>query len=398
MKNDAVTQHIKADDRQNQKKRQLMQIARGTGMGTLLRKFWHPVALSKKLAKGSALPLRILGEELTLYRGESGTPYLVGGRCAHRLTVLHTGWVEGERIRCVYHGWQYDGTGQCVQRPAEKDTGLPNCKIPGYALHEYCGLVFAYLGDGSAPEFDLPRKEVFERKEGAVYARAETWPCHWLQQVENSLDATHVSTVHQIGQVGPFGAAVTSAVPELSYLETDAGIEQTATRSRSNIRKSDWTFPNNNHIVVPGLAQDDPWIDIGIWMVPHDDQTTTRFIIYSTPQRGEDAERFIRYFDEHGDYNPADFHDELFHQNKFPEDPYIQLVSAQDYIATVGQGAVVDTTREFLGRSDLGIVTLRRIFWRELEAIQDGRPTKHWHRLAHHSALPTQPGPTSLIE
>lgn len=398
MKDDPMTQHTKAEDRMNQKKRLLTQTSRGTGMGTLLRRFWHPVALSKKLANGSALPLCILGEELTLYRGESGKPYLVGGRCAHRLTVLHTGWIEGEKIRCVYHGWQYDGTGQCVQRPAEKDTGLPKCKIPGYPLREYCGLIFAYLGDDPVPEFDLPRKEVFERKEGVVVARAEKWPCHWFQQVENSLDATHVSTVHQIGMVSPFGAAVTSAIPELSYLETDAGIEQTATRSKANIRKSDWTFPNNNHIVVPGLAKDDPWIDIGIWMVPHDDESTTRFIIYSTPQVGEDAERFIRYLDEHGDYNPADHHDELFHQKKFPKDPYIQLVSAQDYIAAVGQGAVVDTTKELLGRSDLGIMTLRRIFWREMEAILDGRQPKQWRRLAQHSGLPTQPGFASVTE
>jgi 5,5'-dehydrodivanillate O-demethylase len=317
---------------------------------------------------------------------------LIGGKCAHRKTLLHTGWIQGEQLRCVYHGWKYDGNGQCVERPAEQDTRVPDINVGGYPVREYCGLVFAYLGEGAAPEFELPRKDVFERKDGVVYARAEKWPCHWFQQVENSLDATHVSFVHQLGVVGPFGAAVTTAVPELSYTETDAGIEQIATRSKDNVRKSDWTFPNNNHIVVPGLTKDDPWIDIAIWMVPHDDQSTTRFIIYSTPQTGDGAERFRKYFQEVGDYNPTDHHDELFYQRKFPTDPVVQLVSAQDYVATVGQGVVADTVNELLGKSDVGVMTLRRIFWRELDAIRNGTPTKHWQRLSAPIKLPKQPG------
>jgi nitrite reductase/ring-hydroxylating ferredoxin subunit len=64
--------------------------------------------------------VRILGEDLTLFRGESGTPYLIGGRCAHRCTVLHTGWVQADQIRCMYHGWRYDGTGRCTEMPAER--------------------------------------------------------------------------------------------------------------------------------------------------------------------------------------------------------------------------------------------------------------------------------------
>ncbi len=89
-------------------------------MGTLLRKFWHPIALTDEVANGKARAVRVLGEDLTLYRGDSGQPHLVGGRCAHRCTVLHTGWVQGEQIRCMYHGWRYDETGLCTEIPAEK--------------------------------------------------------------------------------------------------------------------------------------------------------------------------------------------------------------------------------------------------------------------------------------
>jgi phenylpropionate dioxygenase-like ring-hydroxylating dioxygenase large terminal subunit len=91
-----------------------------TPMGKLLRKFWHPIALGEEVAKGKARAVRVLGEDLTLYRGDSGEPHLIGGRCAHRCTVLHTGVVQGEQIRCMYHGWRYDGTGLCTEIPAEK--------------------------------------------------------------------------------------------------------------------------------------------------------------------------------------------------------------------------------------------------------------------------------------
>jgi 5,5'-dehydrodivanillate O-demethylase len=110
--------------------RSLTQTGPDTDMGRLLRKFWQPVAVSSSIKAGAARPLRVLGEDLTLYRGEGGKAHLVAGRCAHRLTLLHTGWVQGDDIRCIYHGWKYDGSGQCTEAPAEgaataaKDRGL----------------------------------------------------------------------------------------------------------------------------------------------------------------------------------------------------------------------------------------------------------------------------------
>jgi 5,5'-dehydrodivanillate O-demethylase oxygenase subunit len=369
----------------------LPQCARGTEMGTLLHMFWHPVARSAALVAGRARSVRILGEDLTLYRGESGRPYLVGGRCAHRLSALHTGWIEGERIRCMYHGWQFDGSGQCTQRPAEGDTRMPNIRIAGYPLHEYAGAIFAYMGEGPAPEFQLLRKDVFERPDGLMFAREEIWPCNWFQLVENSLDATHVSFVHHWGRVGKFGQHVAATIPKLEYVETDAGIRQIATRSKNSVRVSDWTFPNKNHIVVPGLSESDPWIDVGHWNVPLDDTHTMRFVIYSVPSAGVEADERIRsYFEAFGDYNPADHHAELLVERKVPQDELIQLTSAQDYVAAIGQGASVDRSRELLGKSDAGIALLRRIFWRELDAIRAGRPTKAWCRLEQSSELPRQ--------
>jgi 5,5'-dehydrodivanillate O-demethylase len=373
----------------------LTQTTPDTPMGQLLRRFWHPIALSKDLAPGKTKLVKVLGEELTLYRGDTGTPHLVGARCRHRATLLHTGWVEGDRIRCMYHGWQFDGTGACTQRPAEKEARPPAaCKIPGYPLHEYGGLVFAWLGEGEAPAFDLPRKDALEAEGVVIVATQETWRINWFQQIENSLDATHVSFVHRALRVASFGDAVTDAIPELSYAETEAGIEQTARRGEGNVRKSNWTFPNNNHVVVPGLAKDDPWIDFVIWMVPADDEHSTRFTLYAMkPQSEEQKQRLLSQFDKYGQYNADEHYEELFFQRKGPEEgDVIGLISAQDYIAQRGQGVIADRELELLGRSDLGVITLRRLFWREMDLLRKGEPTKQWRKRALPGALPIQPG------
>jgi len=373
----------------------MVQCGAGTPMGDLLRRFWHPVALSAQVAPGKAKALRMFGEDLTLYRGESGRPYLVAGRCAHRLTRLHTGWVQGEDVRCIYHGWKYDGTGQCTEMPAEREGLARTVRIAAYKLHEYRGLIFAWLGEAPAPEFNLPRKEVFERDDRLYFSRIQIWPCNWFQQVENSMDAVHVSFVHQKGRVGTFGDAVTPAIPKLQYVETDAGIRQFADRGKNNLRISDWTFPNNNHIIIPSSYRDDPWMDLGVWMVPVDDENTARFQLYSVPYRDEAGKaRISALFEKYADYTPADHHHELFDEDKYPSDPLLELTNAQDYVAAVGQGAIIDRSAERLGASDAGIVMLRRIVLREMKALQEGRPVKPWRRLEHNDALPIQ-GPTA---
>ena len=370
----------KPADRRAQDFERLGETDRGTEMGDLLRQFWQPVALSRNIAPGSAKALRILSEDLTLYRGESGKVFLVGGRCAHRCARLHTGWVEGDEVRCIYHGWKYDGTGQCVETPAERPELAARVRIPGYPVREYCGIVFAYLGEGAAPEFDLPRKDVFEEAGRLQFARQQNWPCHWFQLVENQMDALHISFVHQKGKVGIFGKAITTAIPELEYIETSAGVRQIATRGPDNVRVSDWTFPNNNHVLVPGITKSHPWMDISVWQVPVDEENTARFTVYSMPSSGAEEDRkTTEHFNRHVDYNPPDHHDELFHEGKYPEEMSMELVSAQDYVAAIGQGAVLDRTQERLASSDAGVAVLRKIFWRELAAVKTGRQ-KHWVR------------------
>ncbi len=375
----------------NSKMQLLSQCAAGTPAGEVLRQFWHPIATAESVRAGEAKSIRILGEDLTLYRGESGAPYLVGGLCAHRRTLLHTGWVQGESIRCIYHGWRYDGSGQCREAPAEGEAIAAKAKIPGYAVTQYCGLIFAYMGKGAAPEFDLPRKGAFEKPGLVVLARKQIWPCNWFQMVENSLDAVHVSFVHLAGKVGPFGEAVTSGIPQLEYHETDAGIRQVATRAANNIRISDWSFPNNNHIVTPGRSKQSAWVHRGVWNVPVDDHHTMKIGVYAIPSEGPEKDReTLEHFERYGDYNPAHHHDALFNEKKWPDDPSLQLTPAQDYVAIMGQGRLVDRNAERLGTSDAGIVLLRRIFWREMDKIHRGEAVKQWRRLEEPVDLPVQ--------
>src|SRR5215470_17019140 len=134
--------------------------------GKFLRSFWQPVYCGHEILPGRAVPIRVMGENFTLYRGESGTPHLVGDRCAHRGTQLSVGWIEGDSIRCFYHGWKYDGSGQCVEQPAEPKPFAEKIHIPGYPVEEYLGLIFIYLGKGKPPP--LPRYPKLEGPEQSL--------------------------------------------------------------------------------------------------------------------------------------------------------------------------------------------------------------------------------------
>lgn len=365
----------------------LHQTGAGTLMGKLLRTFWHPVARSATVAKGKARPLRVMGEDLTLYRGDSGRAYLVGGRCAHRGTLMHTGWVQDEQIRCMYHGWRFDGAGRCTEIPAEKHPRDVPVTIAGYPVYEYAGLVFAWMGKAPAPEFNLPRKHFLEDPRRILVAQEQVWGCNWFQQIENSLDATHVSFVHTWGKSTRFDQGITIGVPELSYAETAAGVRQEARRSVNNVRVSNWTFPNNNHVLVPADNKGDPWSDISGWQVPIDDEHTMRFIIYAFhPETADQARRAAEGEDR--DYNPADHHQDVFSGRNLSAAGDLQFVATQDYIAVRGQGAIADRLSENLSVSDAGIVFVRKIFLRELEEIRAGRPTKQWAMLEEKVHMP----------
>src|SRR5437868_14463106 len=141
----------------------LEHVGPGALAGRYLRRFWQPVYRAQDLPAGRAKPIKALGEQFTLYRSQDGQPHLVDFRCAHRGVQLSLGWVEGDDIRCRYHGWRYDATGQCVEQPGEDPRLAQTIRLRTYPTREYVGLIFAYLGDAERGDTGAFRAPAFKQ-------------------------------------------------------------------------------------------------------------------------------------------------------------------------------------------------------------------------------------------
>ena len=174
------------------------QVGRGTPGGELLRRYWHPVAGARELtAEQPKKRIKIMGEELVLYRDEKGGYGLVAERCSHRGTSLYYGFLEDGCIRCPYHGWLYDKTGQCVEQPFEPNPKFrEHTRHTAYPVEKLGGLLFAYLGP---PELKpmVPRWDVLAWENGhRTVIRQEPLNCNWLQAQENAVDIVHTYFLH----------------------------------------------------------------------------------------------------------------------------------------------------------------------------------------------------------
>src|SRR3954447_13064434 len=262
-------------------------IGPGTLAGRYLRRWWHPVYLARELPAGRAKPVRILGEDLTLYRGEDGTPHLVAFRCAHRATQLSTGWVEGDNIRCFYHGWAYDGNGQCVEQPAEPEPFCNRIRIKSYPVRGYIGLIFAYMGEGEPPEF--PRYPEFEGEgvlENSTYVRM----CNYFNQLESNMDEAHVAFVHRNSDFTAVG--LNNDIPFITGEETDYGVVKYGHRKDQPVRVSHFFMPDSLWIAGSGGAAGGTVSQNIAWRVPIDDERHQSFNASFVPLTGEDAERY----------------------------------------------------------------------------------------------------------
>jgi 5,5'-dehydrodivanillate O-demethylase oxygenase subunit len=343
--------------------------------GRYLRHFWQPVYVAADLPPGHARPIRVMSEDYTLYRGEGGGVHLVDFRCAHRGTQLSTGWVEGDCIRCFYHGWKYDSTGQCVEQPAEDAAFASKVRIRSYPCEEYLGLVFAYLGEGDAPP--LPRYPEFEA-EGLLQAGTYTRYCNYFNNIENSADEVHLPFVHRKSGFTDFGLREWD-IPRVRAEETDYGMIQYATRADNIERITHFLMPNMIYIkVAPEDAQTD-WVD---YHLHH-----RSFNLSLAHVTGEAAERYrerqrqrdarLAELPSPNDLAAAVLRGEL---RVHDIEDYANIVQVQDTVAQVGQGVIADREHERLGRSDATLILLRRLWARELRALGEGQPLKQWSR------------------
>jgi 5,5'-dehydrodivanillate O-demethylase len=356
----------------------------GTLAGRYLRRFWQPVYESKQLPAGRAVPIRVLGEDFTLYRGETGVVHLMAHRCAHRGTQLSTGWVESDCLRCFYHGWKYDGSGLCVEQPAEDETFTRKVRIASWPVHEYLGAIFAYLGEGQAPPF---RPIPGFGQEGVIEVLSYVRNCNYFQNLENNLDISHVSFVHT-HSFQRRGVGRSSVPAELISEETHYGLCVHARQpGETRCRTVATLMPNMLNLKQElkfGARQ-----HIG-WRVPIDDSRHTQFHIVHVGVTGEQAERYLERFQQ----RPEDVSDighklgEAILRGELTIDQVAEhaalmysdddLVNVEDVVAQVGQGTIVNRQAEHLGKEDVGVILLRKVWARELQALADGRPLTEW--------------------
>ncbi len=380
--------------------------AQRTGPGTLggryMRMFWHPIYRSQDLAAGRARPIRIMSEDFTLYRGASGTPHLVAFRCAHRGTQLSTGWVEGDNLRCFYHGWMYGPDGQCLEQPAEPEPFCQRIRIRSYPVEEYLGLIFSYLGEGDPPP--LPRYSDFEREEGRevnIYVRR----CNFFINLDN--DNIHTYFVHR--RKGHDFKEWNGRIPTLVDEEDEWGVTTVGTRPDGQTGVTHRGMPNirlRKH--NPGDRASPREEDSIAWHVPIDDEAHYAIQIDIALRRGEPARPTgaTEWIDPNalGELILAgELQMEDVDWSTTPAYARVRgdilaaklgiqgiewgltdKVKVQDVVSQVGQGRIADRTAEHLGRSDSTVILLRKLWDRELRALAEGRPLKQWARPERH--------------
>ena len=354
---------------------------RDTLGGRYLRSFWQPVYHSADLAPGHATPLRIMGQEFTLYRGAGGTPILVDARCPHRGAQLSAGWVDGDTLRCFYHGWRFGADGACLEQPAEGSAFRDKVAIRSYPARDYLGLIFAFLGD--APEPVFPRYPEFDRSVGYIEVDSYFRACNAFQNLENALDMSHVEFVHHDNTASFTG--IGSGL-QLEASESAWGVTYRYTRPDGAVRVQQFGMPNVFYMTALPTDAEIGWQESLFWWVPIDDTTHMQFSLHRVPALG-DAAASIRARREHRrstiDLAHQDVCDRILSGELRLRDvdaARVDLVRLQDDIAQVGQGRVADRDHERLGRGDVGVIAIRKLWHRELTALERAAPRTGWQR------------------
>ena len=356
----------------------LTEVGPGTPMGELMRRYWHPIALQER---ATDLPeeVRILGEDLILFRTVDGRPGLVYPRCVHRGSSLLYGRVDDDGIRCCYHGWAFDPEGNCTDQPCEPQNGLNRHKFrqPWYPVAERYGLIWAYLGPPTKKPL-LPRYSTFEdlgdgeqlftddKNIGSGRYFAGTVPFNWLQHFENILDTAHFYWLHvlhsgpQFGsRYGEFDAVDFQPWERLTgqtWEVTSTGVSTERTMEIPDGRVlrtiTETVLPGVRGVSTPfgGEGRGDA---LG-FVVPIDDTTFKIFTVL----RGRD-----RSFFEHIErMRPPQRADDPERPRRFPG----------DWEAQGSQGPITLHSEEHLATSDRGVRTLRRLLREQIAIVAAG--------------------------
>lgn len=272
----------------------LTHVGRGTPMGELMREFWIPACLPEELVV-DAPPTRLLllGEKLIAFRDSGGRVGIMDHRCPHRCASMFFGRNEENGIRCAYHGWKFDVTGQCVDMPniPADQQFKAKVKARAYRTAEHGGLVWTYMGDRAVPP-PLPDLEVFSLPPEQRLITVHQRDCNWLQSLEGDIDTSHFGFLH-VGAVNADDVAADSMyrwglldrAPRYHVRETDWGTMYAAYRPAAPGQ----TFYRFAHFVFPCFAmvpdgEFDNMIQTTL-SVPLDDTHTMTYVLGWTKRK-----------------------------------------------------------------------------------------------------------------
>lgn len=339
----------------------LTRVGPGTPMGNLMRRYWQPVGGLAELETEPVQPVRILGEDLTLYRDTRGVIGLIGDRCAHRAVSMAYGIPQENGLRCAYHGWTYNAEGRVVDMPFE-----PAClplKVKGYPVQEMGGLIWAYMGPTPAPL--LPKWELFVRDDLARQITFRPLPCNWLQCMDNSLDPIHFEHLH--GHYQNYYNSRHGLPPAMHtarHLKIDFDVFEYGIYKRRLVEGDaedcdDWTtghpifFPNT---LCQGTGSSFQYQI----RVPTDDTSTLHLFYNARPYKeGEERSPMV----------PV--RRTAIHYNQFGivDEPGIV---PQDEAMWIGQGPVSDRTEEHLATSDKGVILYHNLLLENVAKVERG--------------------------
>jgi phthalate 4,5-dioxygenase oxygenase subunit len=356
-------------------------------MGRMMRRYWMPACLSEEVEERDGAPLRIrlLGEDLVVFRDTSGRLGIVDEHCSHRRASLSYGRNEENGLRCLYHGWKIDVDGNVIEMPSEPaESGLcTKVRHRAYRCREAGGFVWAWMGDrdGVAP-FERPAFAPTETTRVSIVKFVVA--CNWAQILEGAIDSAHSSTLHS-SDMRPArieGAKATETswfrpstdkAPRLQVQPTSFGFRYAAIR-RPIFNSATHQYVRTTLFVAPitVLIPPNDVYNVANVNVPIDDtHTMFHFIAWNETGEGHDAGSWRRFCgaepgtDLDASWTPrrtlANHHLQDREAMKRGDFTGIRGIPMQDQAMWTSMGPIADRTRDRLGASDLAIVEFRRI-------------------------------------
>jgi 5,5'-dehydrodivanillate O-demethylase len=350
---------------------QLTRVGSGTPMGELLRRYWQPIAALSEMNDRWTKRVRLLGEDLVLFKDRSGRFGLIAEFCPHRNVSFAYGIPETDGIRCAYHGWKFNGAGACIEQPNEPDgsTFKEKNSTNAYPVQELGGLLWAYLGPAPAPQ--IPRYDGFVAPGAIRMVGSAVIDCNWLQIMENSVDPVHTEWLHGklyefINEKNGVKVAISKHHVKIGFDEFKHGIIKRRLLAGQPETVSDWK--DGHPVVFPTILA--VGSGGGLWKqyvfqirVPMDD-THTLHLWYHAYIPPEDAVVPQHLLDDIAYYDVPIKDDKGEYMLNF--------IHAQDIMAWETQGPIADRSRESLGWSDSGVTMFRKMLKREMKKVEAG--------------------------